>query len=1122
MARVGPPRDARLTVLREHEDGTISRRPDDQASVAESFHHHYIVAKATAVSAMSARCRMMVPRSPMPPAHLRAQLTSVCAAPLWQAQPKSGANLTVPRAADYKFCKDAYWTTSFEVNGLQIWPEVFAPSSVEVQEFRDRDQTGHPAPWLNDGSEVEANWKLNFALLPAEARGDRQLPGVSFPSEGHDDLRGGWRYSTNGEAFGPHAAWLAFKAKCQAEREAQDLAGFGGAEDGSELEEDGTQMEETEAGEPMAQETLSSAGTHLPETPPAAASFGEAEGMEGHGVLEAASALAHADAADAQNFAAEVGGAAHDEAAGAAATMAAMAGVDAPRRAPPAARAAPPSPLAVSGPEAAHMAEQMAADGVTMDAEECAAEARWTAATMAAMAGVESPLRDAPAARAAPPSPLAVAGPEAARMAEQMAADRVAMEAEQCAAEAARAAAIVQCTASLEAAEKVAVGDVLDIAFSPASCHTAVVESTKVYTQAGKEIVQACVIWDDGDHTNRTIILHGPQAVRWTHLKDPQPSILRKGKSHLISLFRSGNARGPIDYLAGCMEEVHGIRAPFGMILNRRVLFTSAAGAKLCHAEKMARMLGGEAGIFAMGLRGGVGEGGVFPKMFDIVGTINSSTEEVKMVYVCVGLFVPLDHQLKPLYLSTLILAMPFGIFGRGFETKTVRVMTGARAYDWSGGDPPIEVFSPVQLENLAHHVVADGSSLVGILGEAFVAQFGQFLINWSPMTAFKVASAVQEGSNILGFLDKHYYTPVRRVPGLQPITIELLVMAANSLSLALLKDNEACARTDTVEKVARDLQLFSREMDKLVKALQAEPFFFMSHGVESDLEYEGLELKLAKLAPALKSARTRAQEAKATGVLASSVRNAQEQLLASGSSSGGGGGGGGGRTRSSSGSGGGRGKRSKEAALGPSPEKPVRARGAPARRCAEPSSEEDEEDEDNDKDGGEDKDQENKESNVSLMDLLNKASSGRPAVKLGAATGTTTLAQHQEQSTELAELRKEVKQLRTDKEAAEARAASLQLQLTEKSAELSGLKHTAAEVGKLRQEMEADKEALRGQLRQEIEKSSAAAARVEEQQNTMVQLRADRNRMEAVVLSLAKVSASDVKAHERASSSNE
>ena len=126
-----------------------------------------------------------------------------------------------------------------------------------------------------------------------------------------------------------------------------------------------------------------------------------------------------------------------------------------------------------------------------------------------------------------------------------------------------RAGRLAGMEATMEKAEAIRPGHVLEVALSTAACHTAAVQEVK---KVDEKTITCVVEWDDGDLSiTNTIVLAGRQASRWELVEVPEPLVLRLGKRALKSLFRGGKAKALDLSDVGSLDCVLG---PTGLILN--------------------------------------------------------------------------------------------------------------------------------------------------------------------------------------------------------------------------------------------------------------------------------------------------------------------------------------------------------------------------------------------------------------------------------------------------------------------------------------------------------------------------------------------------------------------------
>ena len=132
----------------------------------------------------------------------------------------------------------------------------------------------------------------------------------------------------------------------------------------------------------------------------------------------------------------------------------------------------------------------------------------------------------------------------------------------------------------------------------------------------------------------------------------------------------------------------------------------------------------------------------------------------------------------------------------------------------------------------------------------------------------------------------------------------------------------------------------------------------------------------------------------------------------------------------------------------------------------------------------------------LNLAELMSRASNPAPIVSgTTPAADSTLMAVHMQQSTELAELKKEVEKERTLRQEKEAEAVSLRLQLTQKEAELAGVKLAAEQTA-----------TVAAQLAAATERAAGAEAALKEQSKSIKELKKREKQQQAAVFAMANV----------------
>jgi hypothetical protein len=400
------------------------------------------------------------------------------------------------------------------------------------------------------------------------------------------------------------------------------------------------------------------------------------------------------------------------------------------------------------------------------------------------------------------------------------------------------------------------------------------------------------VEWDDGDtNTTQTLVLFDTAreaSMHWSKVNDPPPLVLRLGAKKVNALFR-GPTVFDIVMPEDPMHEVS-IYGAFGVALGRKWL-TTENGATLESFDKCLRMAGSQKNIFSTGLIETDPLGSPpcvkMPKTAYLIGETNASTGSITETSLVLGVMTPLTENASTFTAcvdACAIVALPWRIFGRGKEGKTVSALAGqSKSYDLTKGDPTIkiyhrEMFAKLKVRPIDTEVVFDR-----IMGVPMRFLFYTFLRRWRPLQPIALKHAWTDQSNLIAFLEKLALTPCNS--GNFPHYAEpMLHMAGTTLAFEMTKDNEAAARTETAKAVAARYKTYAQMCEKLLRfagdGREGEGYDNMRifHTLIEPVQFDQLRVNLDELKPKLLTIADWQSLNKKEGVLEGSARNESEE----------------------------------------------------------------------------------------------------------------------------------------------------------------------------------------------------------------------------------------------------
>ena len=277
------------------------------------------------------------------------------------------------------------------------------------------------------------------------------------------------------------------------------------------------------------------------------------------------------------------------------------------------------------------------------------------------------------------------------------------------------------------------------------------------------------------------------------------------------------------------------------------------------------------------------------PRLFDLVGKLNSTTGTLVELAVCVGVAFKAGaagvEKEDLIIMGTPISMFSEGGFGeKGLELSLAKVLTTTqrRYLPASYNDPVISVkMLSVDGEGLVMRRFTSLLELTAAAGGKLVEQLKTFMLSWHMLDGLRTAKILSsERDGVLADMVK-LMQPVPPSRAVSAAGQALLEQGAASMARTVLCENARAARTETAQTLAVREARFYAACEKLGKLLDTSPMLF---GCSSRLDVavkQAVLTKLRRLKPPMQTRTEKRLQDEAHGALAAGARNPAELAVA-------------------------------------------------------------------------------------------------------------------------------------------------------------------------------------------------------------------------------------------------